>query len=132
LNLVPAGTPTNAAFIDLPPFVTMKGTAGNPKTDINKTALFKLAARSLSADKVGGQAGALLGGLLGGGTTGKTNAPGTSTNQNALGGLLQGLGGMLGGGSRTNVPATATNAVPATNQPSVNKLLNGLFGPGKK
>ena len=41
LGLTPANAPTNTPYVKLPDFVTMKGTVGNPKTDIDKVAVGK-------------------------------------------------------------------------------------------
>jgi len=122
INLLPANTATNAVYAKLPDFLTMKGTVGAPKTDIDKMALVGMVAQG-----VGGKAGGLvqgLGGLLGGSSTPSavTNAAAAKTNS-----LLQNLGGLLGKpAASTNSPSAPTNASP------VNDLLNGLFGPKKK
>src|SRR5207249_2728527 len=39
INMVPAGTPTNAVYAKLPDYVTITGTIGDPKEKINKAAL---------------------------------------------------------------------------------------------
>jgi hypothetical protein len=137
LNLVSADTPTNAPYAKLPDFFTEIGTVGEPKADLNKTVLLKLAATSLSSLHIRGTAGDILQGLGGlGGTTGaNTNASPGSTNK--VGNLLQGLGGLLGGNARAN-----TNAPPATNKPApnqqqpqqqqpLNNLLNDFLKPKK-
>jgi hypothetical protein len=94
--------PANGAYARLPDFLTMKGTLGNPKSHIDKTAL----------------AGAVLEGL------GREAAQAGS-------GLFQGLAGTPGNRPpATNAPAASTNA-PATNQSPVRNLLNNLFGPRK-
>jgi archaellin len=83
LNLTPANTPANAAYVKMPNFLTMTGTLGNPKTDINKLALTGAVVRSV-VPGAGGQAGALLQGI-GGALTGQTpgsTAP-ANTNQPA-------------------------------------------------
>ena len=79
LNLVPADAPTNQLYVKLPDFFTERGTVGDPKKDINPTAL----------------AGSVLKGI--GGASSKTGAAGS---------LIQGIGGLLGGGTSTNKPAT--------------------------
>ena len=119
-------TPTNATYAKLPDFLTMKGTLGNSKADINYVAL-----ASASLQGVGGKAGQVGGALQGlsGLFSGGTNATsGSSTNPSGgkAGGLLQGIGGLLG-----NSPPAATNA-PATNQSPADSLLRGLFRPKKK
>ncbi|HWX23186.1 MAG TPA: AsmA family protein [Candidatus Binatia bacterium] len=127
INLVPANTPTNAIYAALPDFLTITGTIGVPKEQINKVALLTVAAKGLggSIPKLGGNAGNLLQGILGGGNA-SSNATGTSAPS---GNLLRGLGGLLGGGSpaATN---TSTNS-PATNQSAVKDLLD-IFGRPKK
>ncbi len=121
VNLVPPNTPTNAAYVKLPEFLTLTGTLGNPGKQINKMALVGLAARGLSG--IGGQAGGILGtvgGLLGGKSQTGTNAPPTGTNRPA-GGLGNIIGGFLGGSQPGGTNAPATNQSPAGN------LLNQLF-----
>ncbi len=99
LGLAGTGSPTNSAYVPLPDFLTMKGTVGNPKTDIDKLALLTLAA------KTGGGLGKQIGGAVGG----------------KAGSLINSVGGLFGGGKstnsaagqNTNSPAPATNAAPA-------------------
>ena len=133
LNLVPAGTPTNAPYAKLPDFLMLTGTVGNPEKQIDKMALLTLAAKGIggSIPGVGGTAGNVvqgLSGLLGGKPAGSTNAPNATTNKQ--GGVLQGLGGILGG----NAPATtsAPTNQPATNQAPRKNLLNDLLSPKQK
>jgi len=93
VGLVPPGAPTNTPFVELPDFVTVEGTLGNPKTDVNKTALLALTAR----------AGASLVG-----NTGDAGLDKASEVLNTVGNLL---GGMAPGAkSETNRAAGATNA----------------------
>jgi len=90
-SLLPDGAPTNAIYVKLPDFVTVKGTVGDPKTDINKLALASLTLKAgagivgqtgnADLDKAAGIVGA-VGNLLGGVTAPKTNAP-SATNTNA-------------------------------------------------
>lgn len=47
LNLAHGRTPTNAAYVALPHFLTMTGTIGKPKTEINKLALGGMTVQSL-------------------------------------------------------------------------------------
>src|SRR3974390_3938919 len=95
----------------------MTGTVGEPKRSINYAALGGTVLQGLGG--TAGQAGSALqnlGGLFGHGAS--TNATGANTNQpSALGGLLHGLGGALGGGN------TATNQ-PSTNRSSSGSLLD--------
>lgn len=123
VGLVTADIPTNQVYVALPDFVSLKGTVGEPKADINKLALAGLAARTGAGvvkqigGASGGKAGDILGAvgsLLGGGTTApRTNTP-TATNRpptDPAGNLLRGLGGILGGG-RTSAPATNAPTSP--------------------
>ena len=107
LSLVPANTPTDEAYAKLPDFLTMKGTVGDPKSEINKVAL-------------AGTAFKTIGGVVSG-FGGKS------------GGLIKGVGDLLTGTrSTTNAqPATGTNQ-PEANQSPVNDLLNQLLRPKKK
>ena len=126
INMVPANTPTNAVYALLPDFLTMRGTVGEPKSDINKVALAGTLLKSVGSlipgTVGGGKTSNLmqgLGGLLTGGSAAGTNATGTNAPPaKGLGGLLQGLGGAAQAG---------TNAPPATNQKPVDNLLKGLF-----
>ena len=96
MNVLPANTPTNAAYAALPQFLTMKGTFGNPQPDINKLALAGTVLTGVGGSASG--AGGILqgiGGLLTGPQRGQTNAtaPGaTNAPPSQGGGLLQGLG----------------------------------------
>lgn len=89
-SLLPDGAPTNAVYVKLPDFLTVRGTVGDPKTDINKLALASLTLKAgasivgqtgnAAVDKAAGIVGA-VGNLLGGITAPTTNAPPpTSTN----------------------------------------------------
>jgi uncharacterized protein involved in outer membrane biogenesis len=130
VNLVPSGTPTNAAYAALPDFYTMKGTVGNPKNDINKTALLKLTATALTGNlNLGGKSGSVLQGLngvLGNSSSGNTS-PNASSSTSKSGSVLKGLGGLLNSGSSNTNAATNDNK-----QSPAGNLLNGLFGPKKK
>jgi hypothetical protein len=90
-SLLPANTPTNAAYAMLPQFVTVTGTLGAPKADLNKLA---------------------LGGLLLDAGTGIAQKLGVKVDSKP-GNVVQGLGGLLTG----QQPATSTNQ-PATNPPA--------------
>ena len=115
-------TPTNATYAKLPDFLTMKGTLGNSKPEINPIALASavLQGRGGSAGQAGGALQS-FGSLLSGSTN--TNNPGTNQSGGKAGGLLQGIGSLLGN--------TPTNA-PVTNRSPADNLLDGLFGPRKK
>lgn len=90
-SLLPDGAPTNAVYVKLPDFLTVKGTVGDPKTDINKLALASLTLKAgagiagqtgnTAVDRAAGIVGA-VGNLLGGVTAPKTNAP-SATDTNA-------------------------------------------------
>ena len=122
IRFLPPNTPTNAAYVKLPDFFTMKGTLGAPQKNINYLAL-----ASGTAQGIGGKAGSVIQnvtGLFGGGGTNSTagsNAPAGKAES-----LLHGLGGLFGQpAASTNSPGAPTNAGPAN-------LLDGLFGPKKK
>jgi hypothetical protein len=121
INLA-GNTPTNAAYAKLPDFLTMKGTLGNSKADINKIALASAVMQGVGG-KTGQAGGALQGlsSLLSGGTNTTVNT-GTNQSSSTAGGLMQGIGGILG-----NSPTATTNA-PATNQSPVKNLLKGFLG----
>ena len=125
INLA-GNTPTNATYAKLPDFLTMKGTVGAAKSDVNYAVLTTAALKA-----VGGKAGQ-VGGLLeslsnlkSGGTNtatiGSTNASGNKASD-----LLKGVSSFLG-----NSASASTNAA-ATNQSPVNSLMNGLCGTKKK
>ncbi|HEY5909292.1 MAG TPA: AsmA family protein [Verrucomicrobiae bacterium] len=126
INMAPANTPTNVAYVKLPDFLAEKGTLGEPKMDINKTVLLGAVLEG-SSGLAGKNSGLLQG--LGSALTGGSSSANTSTNAstNRPGGLLQGLGGLLGGGK-----APATTNAPATNQSPGRGLLDNLLGPKKK
>ena len=50
INMVPAGTPTNAVYAKLPDYVTITGTIGDPKEKINKGALLGTALQQLGGN----------------------------------------------------------------------------------
>jgi hypothetical protein len=87
-GLLPANTPTEAPYAVLPKFVTVKGTVGAPKTDLNELALGGLLLKSGLgvAEKLGVKVDDKTGnlfqtaGLLTGQKPAGTNQ--TSTNQN--------------------------------------------------
>jgi hypothetical protein len=113
-RLTPPGTPADAQFVPLPKFVSVAGTVGDPKTEIDKIAVTRLLAGTVG-NYVGGDAGKILRGVgnLGSGTS--TNA----TSTNTTGNLIQGLGTLLQRPPKTNAP-------PA-NQPARKK--NDKFNP---
>ena len=108
INMVPAGTPTNAVYAKLPDYVSITGTIGDPKEKINKAALLGTALQQLGG-----------------------NIPVNKQTGN----LIQGLGGLLTGRQTTTTtnaaPNTTTNQPPAPQSP-VNNLLDQLLKPKKK
>jgi hypothetical protein len=135
-SLLAANTPTNAVYAELPTFVSLKGTLGDPKTEINKVVIGGLLARSIGGlIPVGDKASTLLqgvGGLLTGqqAATKSTNAP-AGTNAPSKADIVQGLAGLLNQPKKTtNAPAAAaTNASPAA---SIVQGLSGLLNQPKK
>jgi len=128
-----ANTPTNVAYVSMPDFLTMKGTVGKPKSDINKLAIAGTLLQGIGGvpglDTKTGNLLQSLGGALTGGKAGSTNAS-TGTNAPGQNNLLQGLGGLL------NQKNKGTNATPpssgtSTNRDSVGGLLDNLLGPKK-
>ena len=88
-----AERPTNATYATLPQFVTVKGTIGEPKSDLNELA---------------------LGGLLlksGEGIAEKLGVKADST----AGNMLQGVGGLLTGQKPATTNQPGTNAAPKLN-----------------
>jgi hypothetical protein len=103
LGMVHFNTPTNAAYIALPNFLTIKGTTDNVKTDFSEAGLLLLAGKSLGgvgletgkaignvgleAGKAVGDAGKFLFGTASGvfkprSSNPKTNAPADSVTNN--------------------------------------------------
>jgi hypothetical protein len=93
MNLVPAGTPTNAVYAKLPDFYTMTGTVGVPKNKIDYMALASTAGKSVGGalQGLGGNVGGVLGNILGTKPAGTTNAP--ATNQSPVNSLIKGFFG---------------------------------------
>ena len=117
-------TPANALYAQLPDFLTMKGTLGKAKADINYIALSSAILQGTGGK--GGQVGGAIQGLSSLLSTG-TNASSNNTSTTQLGGkaagLLQGVGGIL-----NNSMSAATNAPASNNQAPVQNLLKGLLG----
>jgi uncharacterized protein involved in outer membrane biogenesis len=136
IDFVPAGTPTNLAYVKLPDYVTVKGTVGVPKTEIDKKALLGTALQQWGG-KIPGvdqKTGSLiqgLGNMLSGHSQSSTNAPSGTNQSTKSGNSLQSLGGLLGGATTSTNAPVSTNA-PGTNQDPVGSLLNQLLGPKKK
>ncbi|HEY2081237.1 MAG TPA: AsmA family protein, partial [Verrucomicrobiae bacterium] len=100
-----ANASTNSDYVKIPDVYVEKGTLGEPKPSINTKALGKDVLQQL--------------------------IPGVGGGTNSSGNLLQGLGGLLHGGSNTNQPAPnqiGTNPPPANNQSPVNNLMNRFLG----
>jgi hypothetical protein len=91
---------TNSDYVKIPDIYTEKGTLGDPKPSINVVALGKDVLDQLIPGAVGG-----------------TNSPGN---------LIEGIGGLLLGGTTTNQPAT--NQPSDDYQSPVNELMNRLLG----
>jgi hypothetical protein len=127
INMVPSNTPTNATYVALPDFLTIKGTLGKPKSDINSGALAKAVLQGVGG---GGKVGNLIQGILPGGT-----GASAATNQpSGTGGLLKGLGGSLLGSppaATTNAPSSNATQPPATGQSTLKNLLNPFLNPKK-
>lgn len=158
LELAGPDTPAGATYVQLPAFLSMGGTLGDPQRKIDYSVLPKLAldiaARKVGGNSAAGQAIQGIQGVLGGNKpAGNTNAPGAG-----VGGLIQEIPGILGGnkpagttnaptqpnnggvgglirgfggvlgGPTTNPPSSPRGGTP-TNRPSGNNPLNGLFGP---
>jgi uncharacterized protein involved in outer membrane biogenesis len=81
-NLVTANSPTNSAYVALPPFVYLTGTIGKPDSEQNEATIVAIVARS-QVGRIGGEAGKTIQGALDtflGGP--KTNAPATNQPSN--------------------------------------------------
>ena len=101
-RFTPAGTPTNAAFVPLPRFVSVAGTVGEPKAKIDTIATARLLAGTVG-NYLGGDAGRVLQGL---GNLGGSSSTNTSST-NAVGNLIQGLGNLLQKPAKTDTNAPA-------------------------
>ncbi len=93
-RLAPPNLATNAEVVPLPRFVSVAGTVGNPKPQIDPIAVTRILAGTVG-NYVGGDVGKVLRGVgsLGGASTNQSGTNVTSTN--AVGNLIQGLGGLL-------------------------------------
>jgi uncharacterized protein involved in outer membrane biogenesis len=92
LSLLSANTPTNAAYAVLPPFITVRGTIGNPKSDLDRRALGGIVLRS--GEGMGKQVGVTIG--------------------RKTGGWLKNFGGFLTGRKSDGTNQPVTNAVPGS------------------
>jgi hypothetical protein len=109
---VTVSLPKEGSLQVLPQFLTLKGTVGMPKADIDPLALAR------AATQLPGAAGNLVNQGLSqlGNVLDKALGSGGGTNAGAASGLLKGL---LGPGNSTNASAAATNApAGATNAPA--------------
>jgi uncharacterized protein involved in outer membrane biogenesis len=91
LNLTQT-TATNAVYYALPDFVTLRGTVGQIKPDINKGALGGLALKTVTGaiPSAGQSTLGTVGNLLGIKSSGQTNQP-AATNQSPVKSLLKGF-----------------------------------------
>jgi uncharacterized protein involved in outer membrane biogenesis len=92
-SLLPPNTPTNATYALLPKFVTVKGTLGEPKSDLNELA---------------------LGGLLLKSGVGIAEKLGVKVDPKA-GNVLQGVGNLLTGQQPAATNQPSTNTAPKLN-----------------
>ena len=111
-------TATNATYAKLPDFLTMKGTLGKAKADVNYVALSSAVLQGTGGK--GGQVGGAiqgLGGLLSTDANTSSNKTSTTHPGGKVGGFLQGVGGLLNSGvpAATNAPTT-NNQAPVQNQ----------------
>jgi len=129
-NLMPRGTPDDAAYVTLPDFVVVSGTLGKPEVAIKKLVLTGLLAKSTAGIPgfLGGKAGGLVegfGSLLSGELPGSTNTVSDDSNLfikilktpgktiQTSGDLIQDGSGVLGGpGNEDQKPAPAPPPEP--------------------
>jgi len=120
INLA-GNTPTNATYAQLPDFLTMKGTLGKVKADVNYVAL-----SSAVLQGVGGKGTEVNGAIqsISGLLTGKNATPSNNTSTPRSGGkmgnFLQGVGALMN--NTTNAPAAKGQA------PAVQNLIKGFLG----
>jgi hypothetical protein len=110
-GLASAEASTNAAYVKLPDFYTMKGTVGDPKNDINKLALAKVGGKALLGvgSSLGGSTGQLFreAGSLFGTSSGTNSQSKTNQSPEKSGSALKSLGGLISGAlGQTNAPPT--------------------------
>ena len=92
-GLLPANSPTNVSYVELPRFLTLQGTVGDPKTKVDYLALAGLAAQS------------------GASFTGDADNP----DLRKAGNIMNTLGGLLRGNTKNtsrDAPAATTNTPP--------------------
>lgn len=123
INLA-GNTPTNATYAQLPDFLTIKGTLGKIKADVNYIALSSAVLQGVGGKgtEVGGAIQSLSG-LFSPDKNAPANTTSTAPSGGKVGGFLQGVGNLL----NTGVPA-ATNAPAADNKTPVQNLLKGFLG----
>jgi hypothetical protein len=102
-RIIGPDAPTNTVYVPLPTLASIKGTLGAPAPEVDKVKAGLLAARGI-AGLVGGRTGDVIGGAAD--LLGNVNKGGT----NAVGSLIQSLGGLLGAGKPQT--QTATNPPP--------------------
>ena len=114
-NLVDDNAEDTEGFVKLPPFVSVEGSVGIPNVNIDKLAVGKLFIRNVAGlpESVVGQAGDVIQGL--GGLVGG----GDGDNKNAAGKLIEGVGGLIGGEKGGGLKDAGS-------------ALRGLFNRGKK
>ena len=109
-GLVTAAVPTNALYVALPDFLSLKGTLGDPKAHLDKMALVALAA------KAGGGVATQIGGATG----------------EKAGSIINTVGGLFGGSKTPPAAGAVTNAPASTNQAPAANLLDLFKKPKKK
>lgn len=127
-KLTGTDTPTNAVYVPITSIATIKGTLGAPAPEVDKVKAAMLAARAIGG-ALGGKVGDTVGGVAD--LVGNVAKGGT----NAVGNLIQGIGGLLGRGNKTSTPAdpkanvaptspapAAPTPSPATNAPAAPKV----------
>jgi hypothetical protein len=118
-RLVPKGGEQNP-YVELPSFVSIEGTVGKPKYDVNEKAVLQIIAKA-AGGFLKGDAGNLLRGL-GGGTS--TNSSGTNASStNSVGNAIQGLGNLLLKPPKTNAGGTNAPASEKREKFRLNDLL---------
>ena len=124
INMAPTNAPAGEPYVKLPDFLTMKGTLGKAKADIDYVALVS-AVRQGAGGKGGQAGGALQGlsGLLATGTNTASNNPSATQPGGKKGRFLQGIGDLL----NNSVPA-ATNAPASNDQAPAQNRRKGVRG----
>jgi hypothetical protein len=128
-KILPSNTLPDAPYARLGNIYTVRGTVGVPDPDANKAVLAGIALQGAAGFGLGNEktekALGAIGNILTGQKSATTSTNAGSTNASPAGNLLEGLGGLLGGKSKsTNAPAT--NQPPRSNP--IGDLLRGLPG----